>query len=271
MGAKLGTNETIADLNLTPLIDIVLVVLIIMMVNIPIQIEQMGVKLPGKVEVNTPPPDTDVKQLVIAVYPEKNGDFALALNRTLMSEHTLRMEVTTRLRNMEKKRVFVDADESVPFGRVVDMLDLARAAGADAVGLAKMKDGGPAPYTATSVGSTPRGIIVGNVKVVFYEGSTVATLSAKTADATIRAHMTELMGCYQLGLAQSSTLTGQVVARVDVGPDGQLMGHSISSDTLGNDAVTTCIDEQVLPTLAFEPLGDQNTAAVQFPLVFSPG
>jgi len=27
----------------------------------------------------------------------------------------------------------------------------------------------------------------------------------------------------------------------------------------------------VLPTLAFEPLGDQNTAAVQFPLVFSPG
>jgi len=49
MGAQLGTKGAISDINMTPLIDIVLVVLIIMMVNIPIQIEEMGLKLPSNV------------------------------------------------------------------------------------------------------------------------------------------------------------------------------------------------------------------------------
>jgi biopolymer transport protein ExbD len=58
MGAKLGGGGgAVSDINMTPLIDIVLVVLIIMMVNMPIQIEEMGVKLPGVSD--KPPPRTD--------------------------------------------------------------------------------------------------------------------------------------------------------------------------------------------------------------------
>ena len=74
MGAALHKKGAMSDLNLTPLIDIVLVVLIIMMVNIPIQIEEMGVKLPSSI---TPPPQTETppEQLVIAIY--EDGTLAL--------------------------------------------------------------------------------------------------------------------------------------------------------------------------------------------------
>ena len=46
MGAKVGTDGAFDDMNLTPLIDVVLVVLIIMMVSIPIQVQEMGIKVP---------------------------------------------------------------------------------------------------------------------------------------------------------------------------------------------------------------------------------
>ena len=103
MGAKLGGGG-FDDINMTPLIDIVLVVLIIMMVNIPISVEEMGVKLPGRQDaprVDQPPAD----QLVIAVY--EDGD--LALNRKIMQEESLFYEITRRLRPMAKKNVFIDA------------------------------------------------------------------------------------------------------------------------------------------------------------------
>ncbi|MBT3221098.1 MAG: biopolymer transporter ExbD, partial [Proteobacteria bacterium] len=137
MGAQLGANS-FDDLNLTPLIDIVLVVLIIMMVNMPIEIEEMGVRLPS----NQPAPEQPTEnpdQLVIAVY--ENGD--LALNRRLMTEEVLFYEVTRRLRPMRNKNVFIDGFPTVEYGRIIDMMDLAREAGAAKVGLAKLKDSGP--------------------------------------------------------------------------------------------------------------------------------
>ena len=47
MGAQLGGSGAFNDINMTPLIDIVLVVLIIMMVSIPIQVNELGVKVRG--------------------------------------------------------------------------------------------------------------------------------------------------------------------------------------------------------------------------------
>ena len=126
MGAQLGSKGSFNDINMTPLIDIVLVVLIIMMVNIPIQVNEMGVKLPSKTEKLPPETQNKPQQLVIAIY--ENGD--LALNRKLIAEEPLFFEMTRRLRNMEKKNAFVDAHPTVNYGRVVDMMDLAREAGA---------------------------------------------------------------------------------------------------------------------------------------------
>lgn len=270
MGAQMGSGSSFTEINMTPLIDIVLVVLIIMMVNIPIQVNEMGVKLPTK--TTQPPPTTQKpQQLVIAIYE----DGSTALNRKLISEDNLFFEVTRRLRNMEKKNIFVDAHPAVNYGLVVDMVDMSREAGAVKVGFAKLKESGPAPAVSVDSGALPRGVHPGNPSVV-------GAMDQVTADKALKPLLPKVLQCYGLGLAQDPRLTGRVIVRVAVGPDGQLMSQKISQSSLSESEdggaekhapgllVDECI-EQILPSLQFEPLGPQLTALVQYPLLFSPG
>jgi biopolymer transport protein ExbD len=269
MGAQLGTKGAFSDINMTPLIDIVLVVLIIMMVNIPIQIEEMGLKLPSN-EVTPPPPDTQNEQLVIAIYkPDADGaESKLALNRRIMGEKEMMYEISRRLRPMTNKNVFVDADKSIPYGKVVDMVDLARQAGAANVGLAKMKDDGPLPATSVSAGSgMPRGVLLGSPLVV-------GAITEVIADASIQPLKGAITQCYFQQLATTPDLTGSYSIKVEVGPEGQLLSPpSIEDDAVGNPALSECVTK-LLPALHYAPLkpaGDVTTAGIRYPVLFSPG
>lgn len=259
MGGKLGATGTISDINMTPLIDIVLVVLIIMMVNIPIQIEEMGVKLPGQKTTNTPPPPNS-EQLVIAVYE----DGSVALNRRAMREDKMLYEITRRLRPMTKKHVYIDAAAAVEYGRVVDMVDLALEAGAANVGLSRMKEGGPAEITSTDPGGMPRGIYLGSPKVV-------GAITEKAADKAIQRLKGNIQACYAQRLGGRPDLSGNMTVKVEVGPQGELLSEpSIDGDTTGDLDLRECI-KPLLPQLTYEPLGEQKTAAIYYPILFSPG
>lgn len=259
MGAQLGTKGVMAEMNLTPLIDIVLVVLIIMMVNIPIQIEEMGVKLPSSQQVeskNDVPPD----QLVIAIY--KDG--TLALNRRLTTEDVLFYETTRRLRPMEPKNVFIDADPSVTYGQVVDMMDLARQAGASRVGLARLKPDGPAVPTSVAPGSMPRGVDVGLASIV-------GPVSQKDADDKLKPLVPMLMGCYQQALARQNDLSGRSFLQVDIAPNGSLMNADVVNPNYKDAQLDECVKGVATQKLHFDSIGEQKTAVVRYPLLFSPG
>jgi len=260
MGASLGAEGTMSEINMTPLIDIVLVVLIIMMVNIPIQIEEMDIKLPGEKKSQPKPPNPNNQQLMIALY--ENGE--VALNREGMDEETMLYEATRRLRGMRKKHVFVDAHEAVEYGRVIDMVDLAREAGAEKVGLARMKDVGPAPITKVHPGGRPRGIYLGSPKVV-------GAITEKKADQSMQRLSGKIQSCYLQRLSTRPKLTGHMTIKVEVGPQGELLSEpSIDKDSTGDLDLRDCIGG-VLPTLTYEPLGEQKTAAIYYPVLFSPG
>ena len=270
MGASMGSKSAFTEINMTPLIDIVLVVLIIMMVNIPIQVNEMGVKLPTKSE-RPPPSAQKPQQLVVAIYEDET----LALNRKLISQDKLFFELTRRLRNMEKKNVFVDAHPAANYGLVVDMVDMSREAGAARVGFAKLKEAGPAPPVSVDSGALPRGVHPGSPSVV-------GAMDEITADKAIQPLLPKFSQCYGKGLAQDSILTGRVIVRVAVGPDGEIMSSKISQSSLSEPKegssekhapgvlVNDCI-LQLLAELKYEPLGPQLTALVQYPLLFSPG
>jgi len=261
MGAQLaGGDGPVSDLNLTPLIDIVLVVLIIMMVNIPIQIEEMGIKLPSPIPPEEPLPDNP-DQLVIALY--EDGD--MALNRKLMTEETMFYEVTRRLRPMEHKNVFIDAAPTVLYGRIVDMVDLAREAGAAKVGLAKLKESGPLEATGVSQGAMPRGVIPGSPRVL---GET----SEKIADTALKLILPTIEKCYYDQLASKPDINGRVVLRYGIGPEGEHLDDPMiqAGATLDDEATLECI-EKVMPMLDFPALGAGNTARVMYPILFSPG
>ncbi len=146
MGAKVGPSKGGMDeINVTPLIDVVLVLLIIFMVLTPITMQKMATELPPEDEDQPPPPPQQEEQLMVAIY----DDASLALNLVPIDEGKLAEELKRRLkgRAASKRNVFVDAAPDAKYDQVVHVIDLARDCGAERVGFADMKDEGPTRVT----------------------------------------------------------------------------------------------------------------------------
>jgi len=143
MGMSVGAKNQggMDEINVTPLIDVVLVLLIIFMVLTPVTVQKMASNLPPVDDSPPPPPDqTPPDQLMVAVYQ----DGTLALNLKMETDEELRTDITNRLRGRAKKSVFMDAHPDANYGRVVEIMDVVRQCGAEHVGFADMKDEGPA-------------------------------------------------------------------------------------------------------------------------------
>ena len=123
------------DINVTPLIDIVLVVLIIFMVITPQTIDEMAVNMPKKTET-VKNDDLPSDQLVLSVCE----DGAFALNAEIMPLDPLKDQLRKRLAATRDKVVFVDAHPEAPYDKVVDLMDAARGSGAEKLGIAKLKE-----------------------------------------------------------------------------------------------------------------------------------
>ena len=146
---KAGMDE----INITPLIDVVLVLLIIFMVLTPITVQTMASRLPPTDKDDTPPPDQPQEQLMVEVY----DDGTLALNLSPQTDETLRQELFRRLRVRAKKTVFIDADADANYARVVEVIDMARNSGAENVGFAELSDEGPPRLSPSAPAPAPPG------------------------------------------------------------------------------------------------------------------
>lgn len=129
MGAKLGGGKKVqGDINVTPLIDVMLVLLIIFMVLSPQMITEMTSQVPGPPKDRPKPKDADKpNQLVVAVYE----DGTTALNMAPMDRKELFSQIRMRLdaREAEKRVVFVDAHPELDYGSVVAVMDLVKEIG----------------------------------------------------------------------------------------------------------------------------------------------
>ena len=120
-GGKGGLRPT---MNVTPLVDVVLVLLIIFMVVTPLLTKQMRMNVPAKSDKqDQPPPPPDALPPVVLTV-DRAG--VLRINR----EEVPREQVVARLQRMLNARpdkiVFFDAGDDVPYGAAMDVLDLAR-------------------------------------------------------------------------------------------------------------------------------------------------
>jgi biopolymer transport protein TolR len=128
-----GSN---GDINVTPLVDVVLVLLIIFMVVTPLLEKDIPVRTPDseKVEeVNSVPQD----QLV--VYVNKNGDLRINNDKVSLDEFTGRLKTLLDPKASIDKVVFIVAEDSCNYGKFVHVLDATREAGAEVLGFATDK------------------------------------------------------------------------------------------------------------------------------------
>src|SRR5206468_857893 len=136
-GAKGGIKS---DINVTPLVDVMLVLLIIMMLVAPMLEQGVSVRLP--VAGNAADKPEDPEQTVIAIASDKS----VYLNARPVAAADFQTRVNEALENKKQKIVLIRADQEVDYGAVMDVMDELRKAGIEDIGLVTEKKklpGGP--------------------------------------------------------------------------------------------------------------------------------
>jgi biopolymer transport protein ExbD len=128
VGSKKGGPKS--DINVTPLIDVVLVLLIIFMVLTPSMLKNIPMMVPEKAEDDTPamPPDS-------AIMVEYTANRELTVNSEAVAVEALAAKLQDRLKARRQKVVFFKAEDKAPYGEVVRLLDIARGSGAETLAI----------------------------------------------------------------------------------------------------------------------------------------
>lgn len=135
MGMSLGGGgkgaRTTPTINVTPLVDVVLVVLIIFMITIPMMTKTFWLNLPKDEKDAPPPPPSDNKPLVMTV--DKAG--VIRVNQTVLSKQETKERVVRMLAAKNQKVLYFDAHDQAPYGSAVEAMDLARAGGVRSIAM----------------------------------------------------------------------------------------------------------------------------------------
>ena len=125
---KTGRSE-VAEINMTPMIDVLLVLLVIFMIAQPLLQKTMDVQLP-KEEKNPNPQQQNLAQIILQIAP--GGQFKI--NTVAVPRASLEQKLIEIYRNRPQKIIFVKADPDVVYQDVIAAMDAARGAGVKVIG-----------------------------------------------------------------------------------------------------------------------------------------
>lgn len=163
MGMDLGDKKVVrSDINVTPLVDVVLVLLIIFMVITPLMEKEMAVRVP-ETQTEDVPEDVPQNQVVLTMF----ADGRIFLNKERLSEQDLPARLEAAMRGTPDRIAFINAGDDVDYAQVIHLLDLARGHGVVTIGM--LTDEPQDPEKAPMPGA---------------EGDTTADPSATTPPAT---------------------------------------------------------------------------------------
>jgi biopolymer transport protein TolR len=123
-----GSRRLMSEINVTPFVDVMLVLLIIFMVTAPMMMQGVDVNLP---HTKTQPIASEEERLVISI----TGKQEIYLNEYKISLKTLQRKLETIYENRPDRAVFLRADEALPYGFVMEVMAAVRQSGIKRIGM----------------------------------------------------------------------------------------------------------------------------------------
>ncbi len=139
--SKLGS--TMSEINITPLVDVMLVLLIIFMVTAPLMTEGIKVDLPA---ATTQALKTEKDEVILTL--DKSGELFLQGDKTAYNMVNLGDKLAEVYKDKTKKDIFLRADKTVPYGTVVQIMAACKNAGIERVGMITEPEAQPAGGSA---------------------------------------------------------------------------------------------------------------------------
>ena len=127
-------NEDMAEINIIPLVDVMLVLLIVFMVAAPLSISGIKVNLP-----TSKAQGTSMEQNNIILSINKNGEYFVDQMKIPSSELVKKIHALFEFR--ERKEIFIRADRAVDYGMVIDAMSAAKLAGVQKMAMLTRPDG----------------------------------------------------------------------------------------------------------------------------------
>jgi biopolymer transport protein ExbD len=129
-----GIRGISSDINVTPLIDVLLVLLIIFMVIVPAVPRGLGVLVPQPAKGN-PVETSGDNAIVVSVLHATGAQVAYKINQTDVPKDGLLARLTTIYANRSERTMFVKGDDDLNYAQIAEVIDVGRSAGADRVGM----------------------------------------------------------------------------------------------------------------------------------------
>lgn len=128
-----GRRGMMSEINVAPLVDVMLVLLIIFMISAPMMTQGVDVELPV---TTTRPLQQEQAPIIITI--NKQGE--IYLNRTKGNQQLLKQQLAVMAAEGKERPIFLKADQSVPYGLVVSVMADIKEAGFDRLGMITQPD-----------------------------------------------------------------------------------------------------------------------------------
>lgn len=151
MAGRLREDDELSEnheINITPFIDVILVLLIIFMVAAPLSTVDIPVELPVAVAKPQPRPEEPVFLTI-------QSNMTLSVGEKTISREALATELEAAMKGNKETRLYVRADKDVPYGELMNVMNLLRSGGYLKVGLVGLE--GPASATGAAASPPPAG------------------------------------------------------------------------------------------------------------------
>ena len=131
MGSSSGVRSAVSEINVTPLIDVLLVLLIIFMVIVPVTPKGMDAFVPQAPKNGGPTP----RAVVVQILSNRAGEPLYLVNQTTFPKSQVAAQLAAIFSARQNKVMFIQADNSLEFSKIAEVIDMGHQAQVDNIGL----------------------------------------------------------------------------------------------------------------------------------------